>query len=77
MLILIVSKYLQNISDKLCTDSFVIANLHPHCNFNFSDWIKSIEPVVMTGEAYYFQIQKGSYYNTIAPVWKSIPVKNE
>ena len=45
-LIIIISTAIQNIPDKVWTDSFVDVNLHPHHCMTFNDCIKKILPAV-------------------------------
>ena len=64
---MIISTAIQKNPSKVCTDSFVAVNLHPHHQFYFSVWIKNIAPAVNTGERAYFWNHNGSYYDAMTP----------
>ena len=78
-LIMVISTDIQNIPGKVCTDSFVTVNLHPHHRMTFHEWIKNILPDVKTGETSCFRNHEGSYYDAMPPIWKniSLPVQRE
>ena len=67
-LVMIISTSIQNISAKLCTDSFVATNIHPNHYYYFSYLIKNIAPYLDMGDTYYFSNYKGSYYNSITSI---------
>ena len=76
-LIMVISRAIQDIMDKLWTDYFVAVNLHPHHCMKFHDCIKKSSPAVKAGETAYFQNHEGSYYYVMPSVWKnmSVPVQ--
>ena len=74
--IMIIYTAIQNISDKICIDSFVAVNLHPHHCLSVSELIKNIVPAFITVEIAYFRNHKGSYYYSIPSVWGNIIVIN-
>ena len=65
---------IQNIPDKVLTDSFVDVNLHPKHRLSFSGWTKKIAPAFNTGETAYFWNHEGYYYAAIPYVWKKMTV---
>ena len=71
---MIIYTAIQNIPDKLWTDSFVAVNLYPHHRLSFSGWIKNIALAVKTGETAYFWNHIGSYYDAISSVWKNATI---
>ena len=71
---MIIYASIQNIPDKVWTDSFVAINLHPHHRMTFPDWIKKISPAVKTGETAYFRNHEGSYYDVMPSLWKNMYV---
>ena len=76
---MVISTAIQNISAKVCTDSFVAVNLHPHHRMTFPDWIKEISPAVKTRKTAYFHNHEGSYYDDMPSIWKKmyVPVQRE
>ena len=69
---MIISTAIQNIPDKVWTDSFVDVNLHPHHRLHFYIWTKNIYPDVNMGETAYFRNHEGSYYDAMPYTWKNI-----
>ena len=69
---MIISIAIQNIPDKLCTDSFVVVNPHLHYRMNFSEWIKNISPGFKMAETAYFRNDEGSYYDSMPYVCKNM-----
>ena len=59
-LTMIISTAIQNITEKVWTDSSVSVNFHPCHHLSFSEWIKKIAPYVKSGETVYFRNHEGS-----------------
>ena len=59
-LTMIISTAIQNITEKVWTDSSVSVNFHPCHHLSFSEWIKKIAPYVNSGETVYFRNHEGS-----------------
>ena len=53
-LIMVRSTGIQNIPDKVWTDSFVAVNPHPHHRMSFHECTRNISPYFKTGETAYF-----------------------
>ena len=71
---MIVSTYIQKLSSKVWTDSFIAVNFHPHRCLSSSYIINNFALAVKMGDTYYFWKQGGSYYNVIIYVCKNMIV---